>query len=117
MSKWTKSEARRRMKVAVAIACEALGYSSRRSARVEVGERRITHCGKTLDEAKQARVAAAAAGDDFTDFAPVGDYIPQPGEMVHLYIRPLVIGGLADDFDTRVVWIGVGDAEPVVVGH
>lgn len=114
MAGWTKTEARRRMRVAAKIGAEHLGYQ-RAGALVEVGMRRMVAKGATVEEAKAARAANEAAGDDHVDFARGGEYVPEEGELLHLYVRPKMIGDLYPDFDTIVVWVGAGDQQPAIV--
>lgn len=113
---WTKTEARRRMKVAAKLAAETCGYD-RRAALVEVGLRRMASGGDTLDAAKQARATALAAGDDHFDFCVAGEYVPElVGEMVNFFVRPKPSPycDISGDFQTVVVWLGAGSHEPML---
>lgn len=116
MAGWTKTEARRRMRVAAKIGAEHLGYR-RAGALVEVGMRRMMAKGATVEQAKAARAANAAAGDDHVDFAGAGQYVPEEGELLHLYVRPKMVGDLYPDFDVIIVWAGAGDQEPAIATH
>lgn len=116
MAGWTKTEARRRMRAAAKIGAEHFGHR-RAGALVEVGVRRMMAKGATIEEAKAARAANEAAGDDHVDFAGSGHYVPEEGELLHLFVRPKMIGDLYPDFDVIVVWVGAGDQGPAIAAR